>query len=78
MLDVVKKNRGRKNLGIKLNKYNFCETQTFSPMDTSKPGIFVCGAFSAPKDIPESVAQASGAAARAAETIACSTKGAKP
>jgi heterodisulfide reductase subunit A len=60
-----------KNLGIKLNKYNFCETQTFSPMDTSKPGIFVCGAFSAPKDIPESVAQASGAAAKAMSIIAC-------
>ncbi|MGD0978732.1 MAG: CoB--CoM heterodisulfide reductase iron-sulfur subunit A family protein [Candidatus Bathyarchaeia archaeon] len=59
-----------KNLGIKLNKYNFCETQTFSPMDTSKPGVFVCGAFSAPKDIPESVAQASGAAARAMGIIA--------
>ncbi len=59
-----------KNLGIKLNKYNFCATQTFSPMDTSKPGIFVCGAFSAPKDIPESVAQASGAAARAMGIIA--------
>ena len=59
-----------KNLGIKLNKYNFCETQTFTPMNTSKPGIFVCGAFSAPKDIPESVAQASGAAAKAMSIIA--------
>ena len=59
-----------KNLGIELNKYNFCETQTFSPMDTSKEGIFVCGAFSAPKDIPESVAQASGAAAKAMGIIA--------
>ncbi len=53
------------SLGIKLNKYKFCETETFSPMGTSKPGIFVCGAFSAPKDIPESVAQASGAASKA-------------
>ncbi len=59
-----------KSLGIKLNRYNFCETQTFSPMETSKSGIFVCGAFSAPKDIPESVAQASGAAARAMSIIA--------
>jgi len=59
-----------KNLGIQLNKYNFCETQTFSPMDTSKQGIFVCGAFSAPKDIPESVAQASGAAAKVMGIIA--------
>jgi heterodisulfide reductase subunit A len=59
-----------KNLGIKLNKYNFCETESFSPMDTSKSGVFVCGAFSAPKDIPESVAQASGAAAKAMSIIA--------
>jgi heterodisulfide reductase subunit A len=59
-----------KNLGIKLNKYNFCQTQAFSPMETSKSGIFVCGAFSAPKDIPESVAQASGAAAKAMGIIA--------
>jgi heterodisulfide reductase subunit A len=54
-----------KILGIKLNKYNFCETNTFSPVETSRPGIYVCGAFASPKDIPESVAQASGAAAKA-------------
>ena len=59
-----------KNLEIELNKYNFCETSTFSPLETSKEGIFVCGAFSAPKDIPESVAQASGAAAKAMSIIA--------
>ena len=58
------------NLGIQLNKYKFCETRAFSPMDTSKQGMFVCGPFSAPKDIPESVAQASGAAARAMGVIA--------
>ena len=57
-------------LGIELNKYKFCETQIFSPMETSKPGVFTCGAFSAPKDIPESVAQASGAAAKAMSIIA--------
>jgi heterodisulfide reductase subunit A len=57
-------------LGIKLNKYRFCQTETFSPLETSRPGIFVCGAFSAPKDIPESVAQASGAAAKAMSVIA--------
>jgi heterodisulfide reductase subunit A len=56
--------------GIELNKYKFCETKHFSPLETSKPGIFVCGAFSAPKDIPESVAQASGAAAKAMGIIA--------
>ncbi|MEM2105951.1 MAG: CoB--CoM heterodisulfide reductase iron-sulfur subunit A family protein, partial [Candidatus Bathyarchaeia archaeon] len=59
-----------KALGIKLNKYKYCETGHFTPLETSKPGIFVCGAFSAPKDIPESVAQASGAAAKAMSIIA--------
>jgi heterodisulfide reductase subunit A len=58
------------SLGIKLNKYNFCETKTFTPLETSKPGVFVCGAFSAPKDIPESVAQASAAASKAMSIIA--------
>ncbi len=57
-------------LGTKLNQYKFCQTYTFSPIETSKPGIFVCGAFAAPKDIPESVAQASAAAAKATATIA--------
>ncbi|MEM3579033.1 MAG: CoB--CoM heterodisulfide reductase iron-sulfur subunit A family protein [Candidatus Bathyarchaeia archaeon] len=57
-------------LGITLNKYRFCETSTFAPLETSKPGVYVCGAFSSPKDIPESVAQASGAAAKAMATIA--------
>lgn len=58
-----------KTLDIKLNKYNFCYFETFSPLETSRPGIFVCGAFSSPKDIPESVAQASGAAVKAASLI---------
>ena len=58
-----------KTLGIRLNGYRFCQTNVFSPMETSKPGIYVCGAFSSPKDIPESVAQASGAAAKAGSLI---------
>jgi len=57
-------------LGIKLNRYKFCETNVFSPIEASKPGIYVCGAFAAPKDIPESVAQASGAAAKAMSLLA--------
>ncbi len=58
-----------KTLDIKLNKYNFCYSETFSPLETSRLGIYVCGAFSSPKDIPESVAQASGAAVKAASLI---------
>jgi heterodisulfide reductase subunit A len=57
-------------LGIKLNKYDFCQTGAFSPVETSKSGIFVCGAFANPKDIPESVAEASAAAAKAMGLIA--------
>jgi heterodisulfide reductase subunit A len=57
-------------LGIMLNKYKFCQTNTFSPVETSKSGIFVCGAFAGPKDIPESVAQSSGAASKAMDIIA--------
>ncbi|TFH30255.1 MAG: CoB--CoM heterodisulfide reductase iron-sulfur subunit A family protein, partial [Promethearchaeota archaeon] len=49
-------------LGFELNKYGFCKTLPFSLEETTKPGIFVCGAFAAPKDIPESVVQASAAA----------------
>jgi heterodisulfide reductase subunit A len=59
-----------KTLGIKLNEYRFCDTNIFSPVETSKRGIFACGAFSSPKDIPESVAQASGAAAKAMGIVA--------
>ena len=54
-----------KQLGIRLNEYGFCETEKFAPLQTSRPGIFVAGAFSAPKEIAESVAEASGAVGEA-------------
>ncbi|MCK4457885.1 MAG: CoB--CoM heterodisulfide reductase iron-sulfur subunit A family protein, partial [Thermoplasmata archaeon] len=57
-------------LGIELNEHGFCQTDMFTPLDTSEPGIYVCGAFSSPKDIPDSVAQASGAACKAMSDIA--------
>ena len=56
-------------LGIELDPYNFVKTSPFSPVDTTAPGIFVCGCSVSPMDVPESVAQASSAAQRAAETI---------
>jgi heterodisulfide reductase subunit A len=60
-----------KTLGIELNQYDFCSTDIlFSPLETTKPGIFVGGAFGAPKDIPDSVSEASGAAAMASSIIA--------
>ena len=48
-------------LKIGLNKYGFSRTQEFTPVNTTKAGIYVAGAFQGPKDIPESVTQASGA-----------------
>ncbi len=56
-------------LGIDLNEYGFVKTDTFAPLDTSRNGIFVTGATSAPKDIPMTVADASGAAAKASNII---------
>ncbi len=50
-------------LDIELNEYGFCETDKFSPLQTSRPGVFVCGAFAAPKEIGETMIDASGAAA---------------
>ncbi len=70
MMPATRAEELSKTLGIKLNGYNFCATETFSPLETSRPGIYVCGAFSSPKDIPESVAQASGAVAKAGTLIA--------
>jgi len=57
-------------VGIELNKHDFCETDIFSPLETNVPGVFVCGAFSSPKDIPDSVSQASGAASKAMNIVA--------
>ena len=52
-----------------LNKYNFCDTDTFAPLSTSRDGIYVAGAFNGPMDIPESVTQSTGAAGIAAGII---------
>jgi heterodisulfide reductase subunit A len=56
-------------LGIELDEYGFFATDAFSPVESSRSGVFVCGYAEAPLDIPESVAQASGAAGKAAEVI---------
>jgi len=50
--------------GVSLNAFNFCATSPFQPAESSREGIFVAGPFAEPKDIPETVMQASAAAAR--------------
>jgi heterodisulfide reductase subunit A len=54
-----------RNLDIDLTEGQFCETDSFHPVTTSKKGIYVCGAFQGPKDIPQSVIESSSAAAEA-------------
>ena len=57
-------------VGVELDENRFFKTDLLNPLDTTVPGIFVCGCAQRPMDIPESVAQASSAASRAAEVIA--------
>ena len=49
-------------LDLELNEYGFCKTEKFSPLTTTHSGVFVCGAFSTPKEISETIIDASGAA----------------
>lgn len=58
-----------KATGIQLDEHGFVKTEPFSPLQTSRPGIFVSGALSSPKDIPESVAQGIGAASKASNLV---------
>ena len=55
--------------GVELNNYGFCQNSELMPLETSVPGILACGAFAGPKDIPETVVEASGAAAKAGGII---------
>lgn len=57
------------SIGVTLNHYNFVETKYFDPVQTTREGIFVCGVFQGPKDIPETVTQASAAAAKASSLL---------
>jgi heterodisulfide reductase subunit A len=54
-------------LGIELNEHGFCltETEELAPLATSRPGVFVCGAFGGPKEISETLSDASAAALEA-------------
>jgi heterodisulfide reductase subunit A len=55
--------------GIELNNHGFCQTNPVNPMETSRPGVYISGAFQGPVDIPESVVTASGAGAQCGELL---------
>jgi heterodisulfide reductase subunit A-like polyferredoxin len=59
-----------RRLGVDINQYGFAEAPSFQPTESSRPGIFVAGAFSEPKDIPETVIEASCAASKASALLA--------
>lgn len=55
--------------GVELNSHGFCKAVSSNPMQTTRPGILVSGAFQGPMDIPESVFTASGAGSQCAELL---------
>jgi heterodisulfide reductase subunit A-like polyferredoxin len=59
-----------RRVGVRLDEHGFCRTLPFEPLQTSRAGVFAVGPFREPKDIPESVIEASGAAAAAGAVLA--------
>ncbi len=57
-------------LGVETDQYQHALTSSFNPVRTTKPGIFVCGTFESPKDIPQSVIESSAAAAEIESLLA--------
>jgi heterodisulfide reductase subunit A len=60
------------NLGVDMNAHRFLKTGSFNPVTSSKPGIYVCGLLESPKDIPETMVQASAAACMASQWLKAS------
>jgi heterodisulfide reductase subunit A len=59
-------------LGLDLNEHNFAKTDPFTPVQTSVPGVYAVGLIESPKDIPETMVQASAAAGMASSHLATS------
>ncbi|ACV67715.1 FAD-dependent oxidoreductase [Desulfohalobium retbaense] len=55
--------------GIECNEFGFCRTDALAPTRTSQFGVFAAGAFGEPKDIADTVIQASAAALEASRLI---------
>lgn len=61
-----------RRLGVELNELGFARTDPYKPAQTTRPGVFVAGSFAEPKDIPESVMEASCAAAQVSALLSAS------
>jgi len=64
--DIV---RLAEKLGVQLNPHQYAETTSFEPVSTNRDGVYLCGVFQGPKDIPQSVMEASAAAANAGQIL---------
>ncbi len=56
-------------LGVQLNQFSYPLVDVFAPVNTTRAGVFLAGSDQGPKDIPETVTQASAAAA---QVLSCS------
>jgi heterodisulfide reductase subunit A-like polyferredoxin len=57
-------------IGVTTDEQGFVWIDRFEPMLTSRPGVYACGALTEPKDIPETVTEATGAAAAVSSLLA--------
>ncbi len=54
---------------IDLNHNLFVETPSFNPVATTREGVYVCGTFTGPKDIPQAITEASAAVSEATKHL---------
>jgi heterodisulfide reductase subunit A-like polyferredoxin len=59
-----------RRIGVETDEQGFVKTDKFEPVLTSRPGVYACGALTEPKDIPETVTEATGAAAAVSSLLA--------
>ncbi len=57
-------------LGVELNESKFFATTSFDPVQSTRPGVFVAGMVQGPKDIPQTVMEASAAAGASSKLLA--------
>jgi len=70
LVNTPEQRKDLKRIGLPVDEFGFVPVSTFEPVRSPRDGIFVCGTLCGPKDIPESVVEASAAAAEAASVVA--------
>ena len=65
-------------LGIDLNDYGFCHTEKFTPVATTRAGVFAAGAVSAPREMAEAFTTSTAAANEVIQLLSTLRKPAVP